>query len=109
MTDEEVYDLLAAAIFFLVVGMFILSTISVAVRATRWFLRKQTPPALLIRDLITFGGLSMSFMLVAAGRVMELPTIYTRTIPWLVTTSAPALVGLAVFLWFEFRVIGHRA
>lgn len=107
MSDPKVVDALALAVFVAFLGMLVTATLSVAVRVGRWHLRGITPPVLLIRDLLTIGGLAFSFLVITAARVMELPPQYTHTIPWIVVTSGPALTGLAVFLYFEFFVIGH--
>lgn len=107
MTEQAMYDLLAALIFSAFVSMLIAISASMIVRAGRWIKADESPPVLLIREIIGFSGLSLSFLAIATARVIELPVQYLRTIPWLVFTSLPALIGLAVFLYFELFVIGH--
>lgn len=108
MTNEALYDALAGVIFVVFTGMVGLSALSVSVRVGRWWRRRISPPVLLVRDLFTFTGLALSFLAVATARAMDLPPQYARTVPWLIFSSAPALIGLAVFLYFEFFVIGHQ-
>jgi hypothetical protein len=107
MSDPIVVDTVALVIFFVFVGMLVLATASVAIRVGRWHLRGLTPPALLYRDLMTIGGLSLTFLMITGSRAAAIPSEYTRTVPWIVLTSGPALTGMGVFLYFEFFVIGH--
>lgn len=104
---DDLYEFLAAAIFLVFVAMFVLSFASIGVRVGRYKMRNRAAPVLLYRDLITFGGLSITFFSVATARAMNLPPEYTRTVHWLIFTSAPALVGMGTFLYFEWFVIGH--
>ena len=100
-------DTLAAAIFIIFTMMLITAALSVAVRVGRWQARRLPLPILLVRDLIVFSGFSFTFLAITVGRVLELPPEYTRTVAWILFTSVPAMTSMAVFLYFEFRVIGH--
>lgn len=107
MNDPVVVDTLAALIFVAFTFMVILAAVSVAFRVGRWQARRLPLPTLLVRDLLVFSGFSFTFLAITVARVLELPATYTRTVPWIVFTSAPSMTAMAVFLWFEFFVIGH--
>lgn len=102
------YDTLAALIFVAFIAMLVAVTFSVAIRVGRWRVRHISPPTLLYRDLVGFSGLSFSFLAVMVARVLDIPDHYVRTVPWLIFTSVPALLGVGTFLYFEVFVIGHR-
>jgi hypothetical protein len=108
MSDPALVDNLAVGIFLLFVAMLAAATVSVAVRVSRWHMRHIALPVLLYRDLVTVGGLAISFFIITTARVLALPPEYTRTVPWIILTSAPAIAGMGVFLYFEFFVIGHH-
>jgi len=108
MSDPGFVDTLALVVFVVFIGMLLTATLSIAIRVGRWHVRGIAAPVLLIRDLLTIGGLAISFLMITAARAMELPPEYTRTVPWILLTSGPAIVGLGVFLYFEFFVIGHE-
>jgi hypothetical protein len=107
MTDEELYDLVAAGVFALIVGLLLTITLSVSARAVRWYRQHKNPPILLYRDLFGFTGLSTSVLMTSAARASDIPPQYLKTIPWLIATSIPAILGLVVFLYFELFVIGR--
>jgi hypothetical protein len=99
-------DIAALVVLVAFAIMVTLITVSVATRLGRYQLRKEKAPVLLFRDATCFSGLTASFLFVLVARALELPATYTRTVPWIVGTSLPALLGLAVFLYFEWFIIG---
>jgi hypothetical protein len=107
MTDSTAADIAAGVVFVLFAALVVAITALVAGRIATYSHRHETAPVLLFRDAVTFSGLSFSFLMISIARVLELPPTYTRTVPWIVGTSLPALLGLAVFLYFELFVIGR--
>lgn len=107
MTVERSAEIAAFVVFSLFVILLVLSAASVTVRIGRMTIRRERPPVLLWRDAVTFSGMSSTILIIAIARVLELPTLYTRTPIWIIGTSLPALVGLAVFLYYEWFVIGR--
>lgn len=107
MTDEQWYSVAASGVFLLFVIEIVAIVASQLYRIGRWVRSGRQGPLLLYRDVIGFGGLAGTITLIAFARVTNLPPDYLHTVPWLLFSSAPALVGLTVFNYFEFFVIGH--
>lgn len=105
MTDREAADIAAIVTFLLMTGLITAIAASVTYRMGRYRYKRQSPPILLFRDAVTFSGLSFTVLMVMVARVLELPSQYTRTVAWIVGSTLPAIIGLGVFLYFEWFVI----
>ena len=53
-------------------------------------------------------GLAVPFVAILSARVFGAGPEVVRTVPWVVITSGPAVFAMAVYVYFEIRVIGHR-
>ena len=64
-------------------------------------------PELLTRDILTYGGLAISFGIISAVRLLPLDQrqALSGNVLWAVATSIPAALGVLVYCWFEIFVI----
>lgn len=107
MTEEEIVATLNVGVLGLFTLLSVVGAASTVARAGRWARDNVPPPKLLIRDAILMVGLSFPFMAILTARVFQIPPEITRTVPWVVLTSGPALFGVGTYVYFEFFVIGQ--
>ncbi len=75
------------------------------------FVPRREWPVLLIRDVLSTGGLAFSFGLIAGIRFLPIETrlaITTGNVLWALLTTVPAAFGATVYLAFEAFVIRLR-
>jgi amino acid transporter len=65
---------------------------------------RQRPPSILWRDLIFLVGLSCTFLVVTLARFADAEGL-RYNLWWVLITTVPALVGVFVLTFFEYRVI----
>lgn len=109
MTEQEVVSALNAGVLGLFTALSLVGAASTVARAGRWARDNVPPPKLLVRDAILMVGLSFPFVAILTARVFQIPPEITRTVPWVVLTSGPALFGVGTYVYFEFFVIGKTS
>lgn len=106
MTEVEIAAVLNQAALVALFILTVLGAASTVGRAGRWAKEGIPPPVLLIRDSFLMVGLAFPFVVIMAARVFAVPREVTQTVPWVLMTSGPAVAALAVYVYFEFFVIG---
>ena len=107
MTEGEIVAVLNQGALVAFFVLTVLGAASTVARAGRWAKEGIPPPVLLIRDSFLMVGLAFPFVVIMAARVFQIPREVTQTVPWVLMTSGPAIVALAVYVYFEFFVIGR--
>lgn len=62
-------------------------------------------PRLLNRDAVMIGGFATSFGMILFVRAVGLGPVVRDSVVWAVATSIPALVAVAVYVYYEYAVI----
>lgn len=107
MTEADLVDVVNSVVF-LVWWLFVLvGFVSTASRVAYYRAKGFRMPLLLFRDVSLFAGLAISFGLIIGARAVDLALVINLrdSLAWSVLTSAPALYGVAVFVYFEVFVI----
>lgn len=108
MTTVEAVNAAALALF--VLGL-VLGVGSTGFRVIQLWMRGHNRPQLIYRDLAVFGLLCFTFLLIGIARVLGWQIMTWpdgARLAWTVLTAAPAVAAVWVYVYFEFRVIGHR-
>lgn len=95
-----------AGVLFLV-GLFI-GAVSTLARVVFYRANGTKRPRLLTRDVLVYGGLALSFGLIAGVRLLPLEVrlaLTTGNVGWALATSVPAVVAMVVYCYFELAVI----
>lgn len=102
-------ELLSSLILLVFTGLLLVGAISTG---SRWIRYRKTGfrrPRLLNRDVVLVTGLSIPFVLIAASRAFGLqPLVAGEDGPhlwWLLLTGIPPIIAIAVYDYFELRVI----
>ena len=103
MSPDELLDL---ALLVLFVGGLLVGFGSTLYRMISLRRGGKPQPHLIVRDLVLVGGLSLSFLLVAVRRLVDLPVVDEWW--WSLLTAAPAIGAVWVYAYYEVLVIGHR-
>lgn len=80
--------------------------VSVGVRMLRFYRCGITQPRLIWRDVMVFGLMGVDFLIVLIHRVAGLP--YADELWFSLLTVTIAVSSVAIWLYFELLVIGHR-
>jgi hypothetical protein len=103
---------IAALVFVLFVTMLTVGASTTLARVVYYERHGFDRPALLVRDALVFGGLAVSFLLIALARFVDALGFDSSgrvdSSSWLLVTSLPALVAVAVYLYYELVVIDRR-
>jgi hypothetical protein len=87
-------------------GLLLFGAVLTAARLLLYAMGRVTRPRLLNRDLIFIGGHAMTMLLILVIRVVpEWGTAVRGQLWWTVLTAAPALAGVAAYVYFEVFVI----
>lgn len=106
MTLEQVQ----AAFLIVFVLLLAVGASTTAARVIDLYRRKVARPVLLGRDLVLIVGLAWPFaaiLLIRAGGPAASDLVRGQ-LWWTLLTSIPPIVAVAVYDWFELRVIGRR-
>lgn len=77
-------------------------------RVLYYHFNQSTRPKLLTRDLIVYGGLTISFGLISLVRFLprdERIALTTGNVAWAIATTLPACLAVLTYLYFEVWVI----
>lgn len=100
---------LNAVIFIVFLGLIVTGAARTTYRVFEYRRDGQTLPQLLKRDVISRNGLALSFGLILLARTVDADTISLRDqLWWVLLTSTPALLGAAVYCYYEYFVIDKR-
>lgn len=100
--------LVSAVIFGLFLLLLLIGTASTYVRWLRYRRLRIPAPVLLKRDAVLLGGLAIPFLLISAVRVVGISAVSGEDGPqiwWLLLTGLPAIVAIAVYVYYELAVI----
>lgn len=95
-----------AGITFLI-GLFV-GAVSTLARVVYYRIHGTRRPRLLTRDVLVYGGLALSFGLIAGVRLLPLDVrlaLTTGNVGWALATSVPAVIAVIVYCYFELAVI----
>lgn len=102
----EVAQSVQLILFVLFVGLGAFATIA---RYVRYRIEDETPPELLVRDIFARSSLFLPFAAILLVRVLR---SFGVDVDWLINswwwifgTSVPAVIGAAIYVWYEFKVI----
>lgn len=91
---------------------FALFAVLLAAGAARTFARlvyyrrhRARRPRLLNRDAVMIGGLTFAIGLILLSRATGTSSQFRESVAWALLTDLPALLAVAVYCWFEYRVI----
>jgi hypothetical protein len=77
-------------------------------RVIHYLLNHKARPRLLTRDVLTKGGLLLSFAPIVLIRFLPAETrqaITTGNVTWALLTTVPATLGMCVYVYYEIFVI----
>lgn len=102
----EVAQSIQLLLFVLFVGLGAFATFA---RYLRYRLENEDPPELLVRDMVARSTLFLPFGAILFVRLIRGFGVDVSGLVdswwWIFGTSVPAVVGAAVYVWYEFRVI----
>lgn len=92
----------------------LLGAIRTALRVVARLHAGARQPRLLPRDVITIGGIALSFVLLLGAATLNAlgwidGSALAREAWWIVVRALPAIVGAWTYVYFEFFVIGSEA
>jgi hypothetical protein len=103
MSMSELADLINVALLSSFTACLAASAYRIIARALSYRRRGQPIPRLLPRDLVLVGGLLVPFATILLARSMDWAV--RGNLVWQLATGIPAVAAVAVFTWYEFRVI----
>lgn len=112
MTTNEIVSVAVFAVF---TGLLIWGAASTTIRSFRYTRRKRPQPTLLKRDRDLLVGLALPFVLIGAVRAFGLQWLVTDELTgrshiwWILLTGLPPIYSLAVYVFYETRVIERPA
>lgn len=111
MTEAEVAQVVNTLNLFAFTILTVIAFLRVIRRYIRWARSKYPPPRLLVRDLIMLAGMAWPFGLILLARGVTLAGwVDARVLPgsvlWAMATGVPAVVAMAIFVGYEYLVIG---
>lgn len=105
MTLTEVLD---AVIFLGFVAGLAITVGRLAVRLYHYRRNGQKWPVLALRDIIAFGLLLLSFLLILTVRAFDLVELVSNSVLWRLMTGIPALLAVWTLAYYELAVIEKR-
>lgn len=105
MSSADAYQTVTLWSFVIFTFLLLLGAFSTLVRAIRYLLARQRWPALLVRDLVTIGGLGVVFALILGARALEVSASLVGNVQWAALTGGLAIVSIGTYVVFELFII----
>lgn len=80
---------------------------STVLRAIQFYRAAEPHPRLLLRDVILLVGHAAGLLVLLATRANGSLEVAVQAPLWWAAVAGPPLVAIAVYVYFELRVIGH--
>jgi hypothetical protein len=100
-------ELVNTIIFVLFLALLVAGAVTTLIRKVALDLKRFPAPRLLPRDVALLTLLSVSFLLISMSRVFGWSPYVVGQVWWSLVTGIPAILAVAVYLYFELFVIGQ--
>jgi protein-S-isoprenylcysteine O-methyltransferase Ste14 len=104
--DAEAQVEIALALATVYGTLLAVGVISTALRVAQFRRSARPAPRLLGRDFVLLAGHALSFGVVVATRAADADYLWSTPLWWAVAGGVP-IAALAVYVYYEIRVIGH--
>lgn len=110
MAPADPLLLIVQTAIFVAFSVFIaLGAVTTTARLIRYWRKNSRPPLLLYRDVVARLSLAIPFGAILGARIvrnlLHFDDGFTRTWWWALATGIPAVIGAAIYLYFELFVI----